>query len=80
MPTGTAAPITSASEPLASLAIVVQAHPENTDLVRIGGSGLTLTSGNVLAPGQSMTFPIGRARNIYALAASSGQRLCTNVI
>lgn len=78
---GTAVPLLSV--PLAVRSIVIQADPSNVGSVAIGDSGVTLTTGMLLGPGDSMTLAAENdsryndfnLAEVYAYSGTTGNKL-----
>lgn len=55
--------------------IWVKADPTNTNTIRIGKSNMSGTNGWPLVKGEEMLFDIGKADQLFALAAHNGDIL-----
>jgi hypothetical protein len=47
----------------------------NTDVVWIGGSGVSENDGMPIAPGESLTVPFEDGRSLYAISTSANQSI-----
>lgn len=53
--------------------VLLQASENNTDVVRWGASGVVVTSGGRLLPGDSVMVEVDNASDVFVVSASAGQ-------